>query len=459
MRRLLLTLAAVAAPSLATAQTTQPPPPNGASGGVQGSVTLGASAPAGGAQMAPMQVQAQCSPAADSLYNEGMNRMAAGDDTSAANLFARVLELCPTHPTAAEMRRNAEQHAAARGAAQGTVQTGPQTVTVQGATPMQTTMQPNGVMSVSTANGMEVYAPVPNYNMVYGPDPITLGARLNLVIGQTINGIALGAFVPAMIAGPNLRPEHVGGGMLLGGALGAAGSLVATLNGVTQGQAIAVNMGSGVGLGLGASIALLSGSADAQVLFGLLSAGDAVGTAVGAVIALQRPLSGKMSYVSSLAGWGTFLTSHVYFGTGALRTAANGQAMGGVLLGGLAGGTAAGALTASLVNVSADRMGWIDLSMGVGWLVVGLSATLFAASGPSADIAYGWGSIGGVALGAVFGVLITRNTDAYWHAAHDQQAQQGAQRRARANWGPSSVHFSPGGPGGNPLGFSLAGAF
>ncbi len=445
MRRLLLTFSVLAAPSLAAAQSAPAVPPPNNTTTVQGSVTL--QAPVNSGAMAPVQVPqpAQCSPAADSLYNEAMNRMAAGDDASAATLFGRVVEMCPTHPTAAEMRRNAEQHAQARSVP-----------VVNNTVPV---VQPPVAQGWPTG-GQGWTAPVPNYNLVYGPDPVSTGARLNLVIGQTLFGMALGAYVPPMVASGSVGGEHVAGGILLGGALGAAGSLVASLGGVTQGQAIAVNFGSGIGFGVGATVALMTGFSSTQLTFGMFAAGQAVGTAVGAVIALQRPLSGTMSYISSLAGWGTMLSSHVLLGVTNI-SGVGVQAVGATLLGGMAAGTLAGALSSSYVHISADRMGWIDLSMSVGWLVFGASSLLFASSSPSAGIAYGWGSIAGAGLGAVFGILMTRDTDRYWHQAREQQLQQQAAggRQARHSATPASVHVAPGGPGNNPMGVTVAGTF
>lgn len=438
---------------MALAQTPPPPPPNDdGSVSVQGSVTIGAST--SDQTLPPVQVPptASCSPAANSLYNEGMNRMAAGDDAGAATLFGRVLELCPSHPSAAEMRRIAEQHAHARAGG----------VPVQPAGAVAGSSASPGMISVGGPGGT-VLMPIPDYNLVYGPDPVTLGARLNLVIGQTLFGMSLGTFVPWMIAGTSVKPEHIAGGLLLGGALGAAGSLVASLNGVTQGQAIAVNFGSGAGLGLGFSIAMLAGMRDAHLSFGLLAGGQALGTAAGAIAALQRPLSGTMSYISSLTAWGAMAAFHMYVGVTNLGPGSSIEAVGGMLLGGLAAGTLTGVLTAPFVRVSADRMGWIDLSMLAGWLVVGASAGLFAANSRSGGIAYGWGSIAGAGLGAVVGILVTRDTDRFWHQAHEQRMQQiqnvpGRQARLRPTQRPS-VHVAPGGPGNTPMGFTLAGTF
>jgi hypothetical protein len=404
-----------------------------------------------------------------------MNRMAAGDDAGASVLFGRVLEMCPTHPTAAEMRRNADQHAQARAGAQQSQQ--PQSgVVVTGATvapPFNTQTAPAWVM------------PTPNYNLVYGPDPVSFGARVTLVVGQTFTGLAMGAFIPSMFTG--VRAEHIAGGMLLGGALGIAGSLVASMGGVTMGQAIAVNLGSGVGFGLGASVALLAsggGSVSQAAIFGLFAGGLALGTVGGAVLALQRPLSGKMSYISSMVAWTTFATSHVWIGVGGPRaltgSSSTGPVLGGLLAGGLVGGGVIGAVTAPFVNVSADRMGWIDLSTSIGWLVVGASASLFALSSGGSDIAYAWGGIAGAGIGAVFGILMTRETDRYWHQLREQGAGQPAQpapgtvqvttadnaspatraRRAQRSGGlPFNMHMMPGGPGQTPYGMTLAGTF
>lgn len=446
------------------------------------------------AQTAPQQTTVQvtpnqalpCPPAADSLFNAGIERMSTGDDAGAAVLFGRVLELCPTHPSAAEMRRNAEQHA--RGTQVSPVQVTGATGTVQGQTTPQSSVQvttpPGGAGATSptqvpnngwptnnTGGAWPGWNAPPNYNLVYGPDPVTLGSRLNLVISQGIIGMAVGAWVPLIVTNAP-RAEHIAGGVLLGGAVGITGSLLASMGGVTNGQALAVNMSSTLGLGLGASIAMLASSTP-QTTFGLLAGGMALGTAAGAIVATQRPLSGRMLYFSSSALWGAMVATHGYFGVAG--NAIGLQGVGGFLLGGLLVAGGVGAVSAPFVNVSADRMAWINLSMFGGWTVIGLSSLLFASnSGGSAPlVAYSWGSIAGAALGAVFGVLMTRETDRYWHdaRAQQQQQQQGAQtpgtqpapgaqsalrRRPR-----ESLPFTiaPGGSTDSPLGLMVAGAF
>jgi hypothetical protein len=382
-----------------------------------------------------------------------MNRMANGDDAGAAVLFGRVLELCPSHPSAADMQRNAAQHAQTSGSRppSGAVQG---SVVVQQAAPI---VQP-GVVTQPGNLGWSGQN-LPTHNLVYGPDPLSVPARVNLIIGQTLFGMTLGSFVPAIVGGNNVRAEHIAGGLLLGGAVGAAGSILASLNGVTAGQTIAVNLGSAAGLGLGASVALLAGPTNPQAALGLMSGGIALGTIAGAVLATQRPLGGKMSYIASWIGWSAMVATHAYAGVTNLGTSASGQAVGGTLLAGLVLGGIVGGVTAPFVHVSADRMGWINLSMTAGWSVVGLSSMLFAVSSGGAAIAYGWGSIVGAGLGALFGVLVTRDVDRYWHEMHSQQQQSEVRMSRRRPATPTQFSVAPGGVGQNPLGFTVAGTF
>jgi hypothetical protein len=479
MRPLVALALTLAVPSVAFGQTapSTPPTPRGT-----GSTTIAGApapppqngAPGSPVALSPVQVTnpgAACPPAAETLFSEGMSRMAQSDDAGAAVLFTRTLELCPSHPSARDMLHNAEQHLATRG----TPPTGASATatTTAPAAPTAAT-PPAGTITVETTNGWSYAAPIPNYNLVYGPDPISFGARVNLVTGGTITGMLFGGFVPAIF--PGFRGEHVGAGVLLGGALGMAGSLLASMNGVTQGQAIAVNLGTGIGLGLGFSVAMITTPQSAGTILGIAASGIALGTLGGALLAMQRPLSGSMSFVGSMAAWSTVLTSHICFGVGCTRGSPSTAVpiMGGAIAAGLVGGTVLGALTAPSVRISSDRMGWIDLSMSVGTLVVGGSASLFAASGGGADIAWGWGAIAGAGLGALFGVLITQNTDAFWHRARQEQLRQPTQtgddngaarprastRPPRRGGLPMDLHMSPGGGmGQSPYGLTFTGTF
>jgi hypothetical protein len=349
-------------------------------------------------------------------------------------------------------------------------------------------------MDALTNNATSFLAPIPQYNLVYGPDPISVGARVQLVTGQALFGGTIGTFIALAATAGRPDPAIIAGGFLLGTGVGIVGSILGSLNGVTMGQAIAVNYGSGVGLGIGASIAILAGSGgalgSAEAVFGLLAGGTALGTGAGALVAaLARPLGSKMSYIGSITGWATLAASHVFLGVGGARqpmsASGAGYIIGGLLLGGLVGGGALGAATAPFVNVSADRMGWINLAALGGYTVIGLSAGLFATTSNGFDYAFGWGGIVGAGLGALLGALVTRSTDNYWHEARQRQLQQqqqqpegagtapaapgtpaaapSARRRMptqRASYAPTGVMLSPGAGGGQlPMGLTISGAF
>lgn len=313
--------------------------------------------------------------------------------------------------------------------------------------------QDGGQLVVQQADGSVTpvqAAPQLQYNMVYGPEPDSSGARLTLTVGQAINGMGLGLSL-AMLTGSE-SPGVYGGALLLGGGVGAVAALVASRHGITEGQADAVNFGSGFG-GL-ASMFLLFGineNFSSQAVGGILAAGLTLGTAGGIVAATQNPLSGRVNFAASLGLWGAFLGSHVWIGTrgyGADRASDALRSLGWSSFAVMGAGLAAGALLAPSVHVSARRMRYINLAATGGWAVIGLSSALFA-SGSGGDAvltAYGFGSIAGVAAGAVVGTLLTDDTDAFWEQ----------QRRTTAR--NFDVNLAPGGPGGS-LGLSLGGSF
>lgn len=294
---------------------------------------------------------------------------------------------------------------------------------------------------------MVIQQPTLGYNLVYGPDPETVGARVQLVVGQGLNGMALGLCV-AGLAGAE-RSAIYSGALLLGGGLGAVGALLATRDGVTTGQAAVINNSTLFG-GAVAGYALLGlneSRINERTTWGVLGAGLLLGTGAGIAVATQRPLSGRVEFASSLGGWSAFFGGHLYFATQGYNRADSGLAIfAWSSLGLMAAGVAAGALIAPNVPVSAARMRWINLSGLGGWAVIGLSSLLLASDGDGRDamMAYGIGSIAGAAGGAVLGYFLTANVDAQWARGREEARNQ--------------VSFSPGGPGGSP-GLSLSGTF
>jgi hypothetical protein len=405
-------------PSLAIAQSAPVGTTGSATVGVSGSVTMQQAPPAQPTPttMTPVQVPTvACPPTADALYTEGMNRMASGDDTGAANLFGRVIELCPNHATAREMQRVALSHSTGQNTGTSTTSVTPVMVTPQGMGPA------NGQIGV-LAGGRDF---IPNENALYGPESRTWGARFSLVASVTLHSIYFGIIFPGMFVTP-VPAQAPAAGALLGGAIGVTGSILATMDGATSGQALTMSLVPLIGELAGFGGALLTGLNNSQPIFGMLTLGAAIGLGGGAAIAYSRPLAGRVNLAASSSLWGGMVSSHIALALISNSSGGQGPLMGGMLLAGLGVGGLVGGLLAPGTRISSERMWYIDASMGGGWLVFGLSSALFASAGGSGSgtlVAYSIGSIAGVALGALFGVLVTRNTDRYWEEVHPAQEQ------------------------------------
>jgi len=300
---------------------------------------------------------------------------------------------------------------------------------------------------------MQAPPPRLGYNMVYGPEPVTSGARVQLVVGQTVNGMALG-FTLVGAFGAN-GSSVFAGSMLIGGGIGATAALLGTRDGITPGQAAAINYGTAFG-GLGSMFAAIGLSQEPSFnpreATGLIAGGLALGTGAGIAWASQRPLSGRVEFAASLGLWSAFLATHLYLATKAygIRSVDSVAVLGWSSFGFMAAGLTAGVLLAPGVPVSAQRMRWINLAALGGWAVIGLSSLLLASDSgdDSARVAYSIGSIAGVAGGGLLGYFLTQGSDAYWERANDSAARRGR----------PTVSFAPGASGAN-LGASLFGTF
>jgi hypothetical protein len=302
---------------------------------------------------------------------------------------------------------------------------------------------------------MQAPPPRLGYNMVYGPEPVTSGARVQLVVGQTVNGMAMGLTLVGALGGD--RSAVFAGSMLLGGGIGATAALLGSRDGVTPGQAAAINYGTAFG-GLGAmfsAFGLSRSSIEERGVMGLVAGGLALGTGAGLAWASQRPLSGRVEFAASFGLWSAFVGAHLYlatngYGTWSSRGDEELPVLGWSSLGFMAAGLTAGVLLAPSVPVSAQRMRWINLGALGGWTVIGLSSLLLASDsgGDSARVAYSIGSIAGVAGGGLLGYFLTQGSDAYWERANDSAARRGR----------PTVSFAPGASGAN-LGASLFGTF
>ncbi|MBI5515514.1 MAG: hypothetical protein HY909_17165 [Deltaproteobacteria bacterium] len=311
--------------------------------------------------------------------------------------------------------------------------------------------QPDGsVSSVQSARDLQ-------YNLVFGPEPVSSGGRLELSVTQGLNGMGIGLSLAALSG--SRSPGVYAGASILGGGLGLATALVLTRDGITEGQSSAINMGTLYG-GLGA-LFLSFGIADGlsvQAVGGIFAAGLTLGTVGGIVASFQRPLAGRVQFAGSLGVWSSFVSAHLFLATQGYGSFSRDDSAGAVRVfgltsfGTLGAGLLAGALLAPNVNVTASRMRFINLAAVGGATVVGLSSMLFALESRDENAlltAYGIGAIAGAVGGAALGYLLTNRHDEFWF---QQRQGQVASRRG------FELNLLPGGPNGTP-GLSLGGTF
>lgn len=320
---------------------------------------------------------------------------------------------------------------------------------------------PDGQLVVQQPDGSLAMVQPANqvpYNLVLGPEPDSSSARLQLITVQGLNGAGIGLGI-AMLSGSE-SPGVYAGSVILGAGVGVAGAAIFSRDGLTQGQASAINNGTILG-GLASTFTMLgiASGLTSRSVGGVLSAGLALGTTGGIIAALQRPVAGKVEFATSLGLWGAFTSAHLFLGTRAYgidNVDSASRVLGFSSLALLAGGVTAGALLAPNVRVSSTRMRYINLAGLGGYAVVGLSALAFATSSNNGDTmltAYGVGSIVGAGAGLALGVFLTNQTDSMWLSPAGQQRMA---RRERAR--ERDINLMPGGPFGTP-GLSLGGTF
>jgi hypothetical protein len=247
-----------------------------------------ASSGAEGQAVAPIQVSATTAPCPDSagvLFRQGVDLFATGRSADAAVMFRTVLDVCPTHPEAAQMHRLASERAAVNG---GAVAPG-----MSGATMMPP--PPNAPSGASIP--LPVLPP-------QGPEDPTASGRAELVAGQTLNGITAGALVCVAAQ----CPAAVGvGSAILGGVGVLVGTLLPTGDGYSAWRAQAINTGTLFGYWEGAMLATALGanSSFSGPAFGaVMLVGGVLGTGVGVAAGYGlRANPGLLAIANSSAMW------------------------------------------------------------------------------------------------------------------------------------------------------------
>ena len=233
-------------------------------------------------------------------------------------------------------------------------------------------------------------------------------ARGELVVGQTvagaIDGLAMCLAVPCQDGRAAAMLSLVGGGA------GLAEGILLFPDGLTDGQAAAINAGSFWGLYDGTSFALAGGLLDAEDPDARgLGDGALVGSLGGTVIgitaaAFLRPTAGQVSLFDAGALWSAVLTNLALATTGDYRPEDLAIQAGAATVGGVVT-----ALLTQKLEISRGRVLLIDGGGLVGGLLGSAAAYLVSAnpSGKGYAVSTSVGIVGGLALTT----FLTRNFD------------------------------------------------
>lgn len=313
-----------------------------------------------------------CSKIADQYYQQGFDDLVGGDNESAYSLFTQVMELCPKHPFAAEMARLA-----------------------LAIPPRKTRLSIDDKTTPKPAVALTGFE----------PEKPSLLARGELVAFQSVHGLIDGLLVCAAMECDDAR-AIVGLGFVGTAALG--GLSFALSDGITSGQALAINSGTGWGAWHAGLILGVLEPNDDEVFPALITALSLAGTGLGTLIAVQgRPLNGTVSFTNSSGIWAGVLALF------AMNIAEVdpfddqefwiGQFIATDV------GLVAGALVARNFDISRGRTLLIDAG-GVGGMLLGIGVAVLAEGEPEQSLVGAMGLIGtAVGLSSVF--YLSRNID------------------------------------------------
>ncbi len=241
-------------------------------------------------------------------------------------------------------------------------------------------------------------------------------ARAELVIFQTMHGIGVG-LETCFLVGCN-DPRPVFAALTGGAALGLAGSLYLSRDGVTAGQASTYNSGAVWGFWNGLALSNAA-EIDGKAFAGTLLAGQAIGLG-GAALAwhLFEPTAGTVSLVNSGQIWATVITTLIHGTTG---FEASDALLWGSLLAASNVGLLTGALLAQEFPMSRGRALVID-SGGILGALVGFSAYVMIASGQ--DLENGEAAMASGLAGTVLGLGVATYFSRNWDDEDDTTTTQ-----------------------------------
>lgn len=314
-----------------------------------------------------------CSKRADQYYQQGFDDLVRGDNESAYGLFTQVMEMCPKHPYASEMAR------------------------------LALSIPPRKTGGALTRDREPAKPAVALTG--FEPEKPSLLARGELVAFQSVHGLIDGLLVCAAIECDDARAV-VGLGFIGTAAIG--GLSFALSDGITSGQALAINAGTGWGAWHAGLLLGVLEPNDDEVYPALITAFSLVGTGLGTLIAIQgRPLNGTVSFTNSSGIWAGVMALF------AMNIAEIdpfddqefwiGQFLATDI------GLVVGALVSRNYDISRGRTLLIDAG-GVAGMLLGIGVAVLAEENPEQPMVGALGLLGtAVGLGSVF--YLSRNLD------------------------------------------------
>jgi hypothetical protein len=332
---------------------------------------------------------APCPPLAMQIYAGGFEDLAHGENVAAHDKMTQVLDLCPSHPYAAELKRLA---ASAPG-----FEVEPQAGGVLRGRRVDRKLEPKAEQPAQP--------PLKAETKVEGEQSSSL-ARAELVAFQTLHGVAQGLIFCAAIDCDDGRAT-VAASFLGVAALG--GGSLALSSGIRPGQALAINSGTGWGTWNALSLAAIQQPDDGETIATMVFVLNLAGTGAGTMIAvLGKPESGQVSFANStgiwsgvLALWAMNLAGVDLFEDGGFWEA---------MLAATDIGLGIGAIASTEFEISRARTLLIDAG-GIVGMLLGLGTAVLIDENPDQELVGGLGFVG-TASGLLSAALLSRQIDA-----------------------------------------------
>lgn len=231
-------------------------------------------------------------------------------------------------------------------------------------------------------------------------------ARAELGIVQTVQGLTLGVFACDYLDCDNARATL--GGMVLGAGAGLGFSLWASRDGVTPGQALAVNSATAWGAWQGIAVTMMRDQFDEHDYSLIVGGAQLAGTTSGALMAWQlRPRAGQVAMINSAGIWSGALA---LLGHGINDFDADRALISASLLAASDLGAIAGAVAGNYFQWSRGRMLVIDAGGLLGMLSGMAADALIRGDGVNSTDICAFG-LGGTVVGLVTATYLSRSWD------------------------------------------------